>query len=126
MSDLKRAIAAAAVGAPEAGPGDATARRFRFDPGFLGFAGHFPGRPVLPAVAQFLAGVLVAEDRAGGLLHLAAVERAKFHRVLGPGEEVRVECRPRGGDGALQVTVSAGGELAAAFVLRFAGGGEAP
>lgn len=119
MSDLKRAVAAAAQGPGEPGSGGLV-RRFRFEASFLGFQGHFPGRPILPAVAQFLAAVVVAEGQAGCPLRLAAVERAKFHRVIEPGDEVRVECRPRPGVPAVDATVSVGTVLASAFVLRFA------
>jgi 3-hydroxymyristoyl/3-hydroxydecanoyl-(acyl carrier protein) dehydratase len=65
------------------------------------FAGHFPGRPVLPgvflieAVAQ-TAGVMLGsamerEPEATPLL--AAVNRFKFLRPVGPGQELRIETR---------------------------------
>jgi beta-hydroxyacyl-ACP dehydratase FabZ len=65
------------------------------------FAGHFPGRPVLPgvflieAVAQ-AAGVMLGaavEREPEGVPMLAAVNRFKFLKPVGPGQELRIETR---------------------------------
>jgi 3-hydroxyacyl-[acyl-carrier-protein] dehydratase len=73
------------------------------------FAGHFPGRPVLPgvflieAVAQ-TAGVMLGagvESEPGGVPLLAAVNRFKFLQPVGPGCELRIETRKLTGAGRL-------------------------
>jgi beta-hydroxyacyl-ACP dehydratase FabZ len=65
------------------------------------FAGHFPGRPVMPgvliveAMAQ-AAGVLVLKqiaDRANKLVFLATIEEAKFRRPVVPGDQLRIEVK---------------------------------
>ena len=59
------------------------------------FAGHFPGRPVMPgvliveALAQ-TAGVLMGE--ASGLIPMfMAIDKARFRRPVTPGDQLRLE-----------------------------------
>ena len=62
------------------------------------FAGHFPGRPILPgvllieAVAQ-TAGVMLGGAGPAERALLAAVNRFKFLRPVTPGERLRIETR---------------------------------
>ena len=122
MSRLKREIAASAVGEllrPELG---AAAGRYRFSRDFIGFSGHFPGYPVLPAIAQILAALDVVERMKARPLKLAGVRNAKFHIRIGPGHEVLVECRESGGgEGiAFDVRLLLDGGVAASFTLACA------
>lgn len=66
------------------------------------FAGHFPGRPVMPGVliceALAQAGALLASRSrdgiaAGSLLLLTALERARFRRPVFPGDQLELEVR---------------------------------
>jgi 3-hydroxyacyl-[acyl-carrier-protein] dehydratase len=57
-------------------------------PDFPGFAGHFPGQPVLPAVLQLLAVRLLAESAVGAPLSPVGVERLKFKGMVAPGETI--------------------------------------
>jgi len=63
------------------------------------FAGHFPGRPVVPGVllveGMAQAGGLLlfsdVADRSSKLLFFASIEEAKFRRPVVPGDQIRYE-----------------------------------
>ncbi len=70
--------------------GDGGYRTFRFDAGFLGFQGHFPDDPAVPAIAQIIAAVDSIAACLSRPLVLSSVLSAKFRRVVRPGETVLV------------------------------------
>lgn len=128
MTRLKRAILDAGEGGPSFPEPGAAVRAYRFDPGFEGFAGHFPGYPVLPALVQVLTAVTVAEALLGRPLDVETLEHAKFHIPIAPGTPVSVRCQEREAAGRrwveAHVTVPKG--LASSFRLTFAGPGGTP
>jgi 3-hydroxyacyl-[acyl-carrier-protein] dehydratase len=111
-------------------PGERALARWRVDPGAAFFAGHFPGNPILPgviiveALAQTGALAALAEPGSAGKLALfAGIERARFRRVVRPGEELELEARltrRRGPLGEGEATATVGGELACETTLKFA------
>jgi len=126
MNELRKGIAASAVDdIVVAEPGTVT-RRYRFSAGFIGFSGHFPGDPILPAIAQMRTVISLAEEHSGRSLRLAAVESAKFLSPIHPCEEVRVRYRRRtdAGKSLYDATLSVNGKTAAAFLLHLAEEGE--
>lgn len=128
MNRLKQALLAAALEPVQATGPDSWRGRFCFAEDFVGFAGHFPGYPILPAVVQVLAAVSVAEAACGRPLQLTALENAKFLLQLRPGEAIEVQCRAKAGlagpawEGKLQVAAG----LASSFTLQFEGQEETP
>lgn len=67
------------------------------------FAGHFPGRPVMPGVLILEAmaqagGVLAyksmnATPEDGTLFYFAGIDKARFRRVVEPGDQLRLEVK---------------------------------
>jgi len=68
------------------------------------FAGHFPGLPIMPgvliveAIAQAGGALLLTEveDRSNKVMVFTGIERAKFRRPVGPGDQLRLEVEVAG------------------------------
>ncbi len=58
---------------------------------FIGFRGHFPGAPVLPAIYMLMASLATCETAIDARLTLTRVDRAKFTRQVHPKDSLRVE-----------------------------------
>ena len=94
------------------------------------FAGHFPGRPVMPgvliveAMAQTGAvAVLVEEQNRGRIAFFAGIDDCRFKRVVEPGDVLTLTCEidaVRGPIGRGKATAHVGAELAARGTLTFA------
>ena len=79
-------------------PGERARARWHVDPAAAFFAGHFPGNPILPgviiieALAQTGALAALAEPETAGKLALfAGIGKARFRRVVRPGEDLELE-----------------------------------
>ena len=118
-SDLTEAIRAAAVDEIEQRADGSVRQRYVFSPGFPGFSGHFPGRPILPAVLQIMAANYLVEAATGQRLLPAAIERAKFVQPIVPGAVVEIVCRRHSGAAAdlWEVRIDADRQAAASFFL---------
>jgi 3-hydroxymyristoyl/3-hydroxydecanoyl-(acyl carrier protein) dehydratase len=60
-------------------------------PDLIHFEGHFPGLPILPAVAQFAYVVSFAQSLLGVTGTVAGMSALKFRRPLRPGEQIELE-----------------------------------
>ena len=94
------------------------------------FAGHFPGRPVMPgvliveAMAQTGAvAVLAEEENRGKIAFFAGIDDCRFKRVVEPGDTLVLTCeidQVRGPVGRGRATAHVGDQLAARGTLTFA------
>jgi 3-hydroxyacyl-[acyl-carrier-protein] dehydratase len=121
MNELKTAIALSATGPAEMTETGTCRKSYWFKPDFIGFSGHFPGYPVLPAFIQVMTALGVEEEVKGNEIELASLVKAKFRVEIRPDQEVAVTCAERtvkGGDG-FEASLSAGGALAASLLFTF-------
>jgi 3-hydroxyacyl-[acyl-carrier-protein] dehydratase len=105
MNKLKRAIMESEVVKaiiPE--PGVIT-RRYHFSHDFIGFVGHFPGYPILPAMVQLLMALMCAEELEGRALEMDTISKAKFLMEIRPGSELLINCKKWILNGILKVEV---------------------
>ncbi|SDZ76587.1 3-hydroxyacyl-[acyl-carrier-protein] dehydratase [Desulfuromusa kysingii] len=95
-------------------------QRFSFGQNFIGFAGHFPEYPILPAVLQVLLAQLLAEEIIGSPLSVLSLTRAKFLRQLRPEDqiEVHLSCRKKDTAWACRCELQVDGQSAASFTLN--------
>ncbi len=122
MDNLKSAIRSSASGpVRETEPGTFV-RSYCFAPEFIGFSGHFPGYPILPAFIQVLTVLVMAEEVKGRPLKVLTLEKAKFQMEIFPGKEIIVLCRERiiKGKTRLEGTLTVDESPAASFLLTFA------
>jgi 3-hydroxyacyl-[acyl-carrier-protein] dehydratase len=122
MDNLRFAIQSSASGpVRETEPGTFI-RSYCFAPDFIGFSGHFPGYPILPAFVQVLTVLAMAEEVKGRRLKVLTLEKAKFQMEVFPGKEIIVQYR----EGIfkekkrLEATLTVGESPAASFLLTFA------
>lgn len=106
MTPLQAAIDAATIEASARFEPEAASLEFVFAPDFLGFAGHFPDAPVLPAAVQLMLGRRVLERWSGKACRLKGVSQAKFFKPITPQARVLATCRPLPSEpGALRAQV---------------------
>src|ERR1041385_2609266 len=111
---MRDSISAARIGAPHQSADGATVFEFKFDAEDPTFAGHFPGRPILPGVFQLEMAHVAAESVLNCSLSVLEIRKAKFQRPILPDETVRAELKLSRKDGAIQARAgfSVGGQPA--------------
>jgi 3-hydroxyacyl-[acyl-carrier-protein] dehydratase len=121
MDNLRFAIRSSASGpVRETEPGTFI-RSYCFAPEFIGFSGHFPGYPILPAFIQMLTVLVMAEEVKGRRLKVLTLEKAKFQMEVFPGKKIIVQYREGmiKGKKRLEATLTVGESPAASFLLTF-------
>ena len=78
-------------------------KAFHPGPGFIGFKGHFPGNPVLPAIVQ-LRMLRMAAAEVLGSVELLDITSAKFLAPAGPGTALAVRLHSKEGHWAASIT----------------------
>ena len=101
--------------------------QFVFPPGYLGFAGHFPGNPVLPGVCMVQAAVVMQEAWHHTPVTMGDVVSAKWFAPVKPGIELTIEAKtPRAGSAerpgmVIKTRISCLGDKVAELALRVTG-----
>jgi len=91
VSTLRRQVRQSMCAPVESNDGQVKAR-FRFAPSFVGFQGHFPGRPILPAVCIIQAVIAMLEASHGGKVGLSEIVTARFSAPISCDEELDCVC----------------------------------
>src|SRR5271169_4950607 len=95
MNKLKSAILSSATGPVRETNTGTFVGSYCFAPDFIGFSGHFPAYPILPAFIQVLMVVSMAEEVKGHNLRFSTLEKAKCQNKIFPGQEIEVRFRER-------------------------------
>lgn len=94
---------------------------FRLPVSFVGFEGHFPERPILPAIVQMLMGVVTVERIYGNSLEISAISNAKFVQPVSPDMDVAVSCIPADAEcSSVTVRLTTENGVASSFSLQLA------
>ena len=116
---LRGSIAAAQRGGARPNEDGTTALEFQFHPDDPTFAGHFPGRPILPGVFQLELVRVTAEAVLHCPLTVREFRKAKFQRPILPGETVVVNLKLLETDGTItaQARLTSAGQPAGEVLL---------
>lgn len=120
MSPLAEQIQRCMSDLSQSGDGELTAR-FLFPLEFAGFQGHFPERPILPAVCEIQAAIAMLEASSKRRIRLKEIVSAKFSMPVTCEEEVVYSCSVAMQDSqmaVLKTNVTKHGESVAKFRLR--------
>lgn len=117
---MRGSIDAARVSGPRREAGGVAVFEFRFSADDPTFAGHFPGRPLVPGAFQLEMARAAAEWILDCPLVVGEVGKAKFLRPILPEEVVRLELKWAEAGGTIQArsTLSVGGQPAGEASLR--------
>lgn len=94
---------------------------FVFPTDFLGFKGHFPGKPILPGVCEIQAALLMLEEFKNKAVLLKEIVQVKFFLPLSCNEKINFALEEKlepNGEVSLKVQVSKEKERAAEMHLR--------
>ena len=95
--------------------------RFCFKREFIGFSGHFPEYPLLPAVIQLLIAQVLVERQKGCNIKVTLIEKAKFLSEIKPDDRITVKCVDVTADEnqKSKVIITSGDKSASSFTIYF-------
>ncbi len=88
--EIRKIIRSAKTGSGE--KGGLPWAQYVFSAQFPGFAGHFPGQPVLPGVCMLQAVAATLEDGHGRGIRVEEVRKARFTSPIRPDQPLDVRC----------------------------------
>jgi 3-hydroxymyristoyl/3-hydroxydecanoyl-(acyl carrier protein) dehydratase len=95
--------------------------RFHLEPQALLLDGHFPGHPVLPAIAQVGLAVRGAHELLGSQAALASLSGVRFRQAVRPGDTIDLVVTRPGGRGPLRFELTSAQSLVSSGRLGFGG-----
>lgn len=109
MNALRRDIARCMT-PPVTGAAGSVSAQCVFPPEFTGFQGHFPGRPILPAVCMVQAVLVLMETARRQRMTLKEIVAAKWSAPAGPGLPIQITVREDvDGDGTATIRAKLSG-----------------
>lgn len=120
--NMQQSITAARVNGPQREADGSAVFEFRFPATDPVFAGHFPGRPILPGVFQMEMARVAAELVLGQKLIVHEIAKARFSRPILPDETVRLQLKLSEKDGLTHARagLSVNGQAAGETILFLA------
>ena len=103
---MRESIAAARRAGPMPAADGAHLFEFNFNAADPVFAGHFPGRPILPGIFQLEIVRMAAEWVQNRPLSVGEIAKAKFQRPVLPGEILKLSLKLSEADNVLSARAS--------------------
>jgi 3-hydroxyacyl-[acyl-carrier-protein] dehydratase len=121
MNDIHTAINQAALGETKQSDNSLIEQCYRFKDDFIGFQGHFPGYPILPAFIQILLAQQLADTFWEMPIKLIGINKAKFLLELKPNQKITVICEKATSNDTFvcKARLMVEDELAASFLMTF-------
>jgi len=116
---MQKSISAARKSGPSPQPDGSNLFEFQFSADDPTFAGHFPGRPILPGIFQLEMTRAAAEIILNRPLAIAEIRKSKFQRPILPDEIIRLELKLSEASGTIEARAgfSVGGQTAGETIL---------
>lgn len=121
MDKITNAIKNYSLGPSQKNNPSEITNEFCFDQNFIGFSGHFPGYPILPAVVQLIVAQLLIEEQQGHKIRVKSIEKAKFLSEVKPDDKITVQCvdADKNGIQRSKVKITSGDRQISSFVICF-------